>query len=131
MRLRVRTLAAEVPRIHRSACGRPVRPGRESTRRIGARSVAQTAGWSGTIAWISYALSGGDVDGLVADASGPARLVVNRHRDLVPGQSVLGQPWNVLMASEPGYATLHHTARVAIALAAQPAPAAVPGFGDL
>jgi hypothetical protein len=35
------------------------------------------------------------------------------------------------MASEPGYATLHHTARVAIALAAQPAPAAVPGFGDL
>ncbi len=82
-------------------------------------------------------LSGGDLDGdgdidlLVADSAGQARLAVNRHRDLVPGQPVIGQTWNVRMVSEPGYATLHHTARVAIAAAALPSPAAIPGFGTL
>jgi FG-GAP-like repeat len=82
-------------------------------------------------------LAGGDIDGdgdvdlVIADSAAPARLVVNRHRDLVPGQTVIGQVWNVRMVSEPGYATLHHTARVAIAVAALPSPTAVPGFGDL
>ncbi|MBL8755358.1 MAG: VCBS repeat-containing protein [Planctomycetes bacterium] len=73
----------------------------------------------------------GDVDFVVADSAGPSRLVLNRHRDLVPGQPVVGQTWNVQMASEPGYATLHHTARLAIAVAALPSPATIPGVGDL
>jgi hypothetical protein len=34
--------AADPRRIHRFACGRPLRSGRQSTRRIGARSVTQT-----------------------------------------------------------------------------------------
>lgn len=73
----------------------------------------------------------GDVDFLIADSASASRMVVNRHRDLVPGQPAIGQPWNVQMVSEPGYATLDHTARVAIALAALPSPTAIPGFGDL
>lgn len=73
----------------------------------------------------------GDIDLLLADFGGPSRLVVNRHRDLVPGQPAIGQTWNVQLVSEPGYATLHHTARVAIAAAVLPSPTAIPGFGDL
>lgn len=60
----------------------------------------------------------GDVDVVAADSSATARLLVNRHRDLVVGQPAIGQAWSVQMASAPGYATLHHVARVAIALAA-------------
>ncbi len=41
-RVRARGLAVELWRIDRCACGCRLRPGRESTRRIGARSVAQT-----------------------------------------------------------------------------------------
>lgn len=73
----------------------------------------------------------GDVDFVIADSAGAVRLVVNRHRDLAPGQPAVGQPWNVQMVSEPGYATLHHTARVAVAVAPLPSPSAIPGFGDL
>ena len=85
----------------------------------------------------SSKLSGGDFDGdgdfdfVFADTSGPCRLVVNRHRDLEPGQPTIGATWIVQMASEPGYATLDHVARVAVAAAALPSPAAVPGLGDL
>lgn len=73
----------------------------------------------------------GDVDLLLCEFAGAARLVVNRQRDLVPGQPVRGQPWNVEVASQPGYATLHHPALLAIALQALPQPVAIAGFGRL
>jgi hypothetical protein len=73
----------------------------------------------------------GDVDVLVADSGGFAKLLVDRHRDLRPGQPVVGGAWNVEIASEPGYATLHHTVRLAIALAPLTPPLPVPGFGEL
>ena len=73
----------------------------------------------------------GDVDVLIGEFFTPTALLVNRHRDLRPGQPVIGQTWNVEVWSEPGYATLHHTARLAIALAPHPQPVNVPGLGEL
>lgn len=73
----------------------------------------------------------GDVDVLVCEPLFGPVLFVNRHRDLRPGQPVVGQPWQVEIWSEPGYATLDHTVRLAIGAAALPHPLVLPGLGEL
>ncbi|HEX5051269.1 MAG TPA: VCBS repeat-containing protein [Planctomycetota bacterium] len=73
----------------------------------------------------------GDVDLLACEPLSPSMLLVNRQRDLRPGQPMLGQPWHIELWSEPGYATLHHVARLGIALAVLPQPLVVPSFGEL
>lgn len=73
----------------------------------------------------------GDVDLLVSEFGGAATMVVNRQRDLVAGQPVRGQTWTLQVASQPGYATLDHTAVLGIGLSGLAQPLAVPGLGRL
>jgi len=76
----------------------------------------------------------GDIDLVSAEEAlflGVTPMLVNRHRDLVPTTPVIGQNWTVDVFSEPGYATLHHMCRIAVATAALPQPVAVLNFGEL
>ncbi|MEO6593401.1 MAG: hypothetical protein ABIP94_01460 [Planctomycetota bacterium] len=76
----------------------------------------------------------GDCDLLVPQAFGGLlanTVLMNRHRDLDSETPVVGQPWAFAVWSEPDYATLDHTCRLAIALASLPTPVVVPGLGEL
>jgi hypothetical protein len=73
----------------------------------------------------------GDLDLVASSHQSPAELLVNRHRDLRPGQPAIGQPWGVEVWSAPDYAATTHHAHLAIGLAALPAPVTLGPLGEL
>ena len=73
----------------------------------------------------------GDQDLLVVDPFTPAVLLVNRHRDLRPGQPVVGQAWQPVVWSQPGYATAPHFAGLGIATVRLPQPVTWAPYGEL
>lgn len=76
----------------------------------------------------------GDIDLVMAEEVlliGASPLLINRHRDLVPTTPTIGQNWTVDVFSEPGYATLDHMCRIAVATAVLPQPIPVLNFGQL
>jgi hypothetical protein len=73
----------------------------------------------------------GDVDVLAADFQAVPGLLWNRHRELRPGQPVLGQAWAIEVWSQPGYAAQSHLAHCGIALHRLPQPLPLGPFGEL
>jgi hypothetical protein len=73
----------------------------------------------------------GDVDLLVCEPFLPPTLLRNRHRDLVPGQPTLGQPWTPTIWSQPGYASGPHFTGLGVSVAAITPPFPLPPFGEL
>ncbi|MFY9345090.1 MAG: VCBS repeat-containing protein [Planctomycetota bacterium] len=73
----------------------------------------------------------GDLDLLVCEPFLPPVLLANRHRDLRPGQPVIGQPWQPSLWSQPGYAATPHLVTLGIALFELAQPVALAGVGEL
>ncbi len=73
----------------------------------------------------------GDMDLLVCEQFLPPTLLINRHRDLVPGQPAIGQPWTPVVWSQPGYATGPHFTGLGVSLVGLTSPFPLPPFGEL
>jgi hypothetical protein len=76
-------------------------------------------------------LDGDDDDDLVSTFGGQALQLRNLQREVEPLAAVRGQPWDVGVWSEPGYATANALGLLGIAVTRLPAPVLVAGLGPL
>ena len=95
----------------------------------GASRLPSAPIWSG---WVrAFDLDGdGDRD-LVTTYNSQALQLRNLQREIEPLAAVRGQPWNVGVWSEPGYATANALGLLGIAATRLPVPVTVAGLGPL